>query len=145
MALESWLKISLPAFPVAFAVFVIGWYWDENILALLPPSVALWGLMILYYLFSTWEVPERRSTYYLTISVSILWFASSLTAHNLGKFIASSSYSGVTSALSCKDFWSAYGCAVVGAITGLIQFLRFEPLIVAKADGDRAQYDEENT
>src|SRR5271155_4355729 len=121
MTLESWLKISLPSFPVAFAVLVVGLYWQENILALLPPALALWGLMILYYLFSTWEVPERRSTYYLTISVSCLWFASSLTAHNLGKFVASRSYSGVASALSCKDFWCAYGCAVVGAIAGLIQ------------------------
>lgn len=138
MPTESWLKISLPAFPFAFSVFVVGLYWGENILALLPPALAFWGLMILYYIFSTWEVPGRRYPLYLTIFVAILWFGSSLTAHTLAGFVDSSGYSGITSVLSRKDFWYAYGCALLGVVVGLIQFLRFEPLIIRQVERDRA-------
>src|SRR5580658_7562982 len=145
MSSESWLKISLPACPVGFAVFVVGLYWRENILALLPPSLAFWGLMILYYIFSTWEVPGKRYPLFLTILLAVLWFGSSLTAHSLGRFVASGSYSGVTSVLPKMDFWYAYLCGFVSSAVGLHQFRRFEPLIVAQAQKDRARHDEENT
>jgi len=138
MTLESWLKIALPAFPMAFAVFGTGLYWHENILALLPPPIAFWGVVILMYLFSQWEVPGRRYTHTLTMFASSLWLLSSITAHNLGRFMLSGGYRGVTSALSNWDFWYAYGCAAVGSVIGIIHFVRFEPLIAAQVREDRA-------
>jgi hypothetical protein len=52
MALESWLKIALPAYPVLFTIFGVWLYWGDNPVALLAPSIAFWGLMVLFYLFS---------------------------------------------------------------------------------------------
>jgi hypothetical protein len=138
MSPESWLKISLPAFPVAFAIIGVGLYWQDNIVALLPPSIAFWGLVTLMYLFSQLEVPGKRYTHILIMFVTCLWLVSSITSHNLGKFIASAKYSGVASLLSDKDLWFAYGCAVVGSLFGVFHFVRLEPLIVSQTERDRA-------
>jgi hypothetical protein len=53
---ESWLKIGLPGFPVAFTIFGVWLYWGDNPLPLLAPPLAFWGLVILLYLFSHFEV-----------------------------------------------------------------------------------------
>jgi hypothetical protein len=144
MTLESWLKISLPAFPVVFALFGAGLYWHENVLPLLPPSLAFWGVVILMYLFSQWEVPGKRYTHMVTMFVTCLWLVSSITAHNLGRFIGSDGYHGVRSAVSDRDFWFAYICAITGSAIGLVHFIRLEPLIADQVRLDRANDIEEN-
>src|SRR2546422_1440645 len=70
MSSESWFKVSLPAFPAAFTIFGVGLYWGENPLPLLPPSIAFWGLVILFYLFTHLYVPNRAYPLLFTIFVS---------------------------------------------------------------------------
>jgi hypothetical protein len=114
MAFESWLKIVLPAFPVAFTIFGVWFYWGENSLALLPPPLAFWGVVILFYVFTHIYVPDRRLPFVLTIFASVLWLVASITSHNLARFLVSTRYSGFISILSSKDFWYAYVNAIVG-------------------------------
>ena len=138
MAPESWLKIILPAFPVAFTVFGVGLYWGENPLPLLAPSIAFWGLVVLFYLFSHLEaVPNKNYQLFLIIAATLLWFVSALTSHNLGKFVSSNRYIGLGSIFSTKDFWYAYVCAAFACVTGLWHFIRYEPEIVAQIKKDR--------
>jgi hypothetical protein len=137
MSSESWYKIGLPAFPVAFTVFGVWLYWGENPLSLLPSPMAFWGLVILYYLFTHLYVPNRRYPLVLTISASVLWLVASITAHNLARFLTSTRYSGLVSVLSNKDFWYAYVCAGAACFVGLANFFRYEPLIVRKTQEDQ--------
>src|SRR6266550_3878595 len=111
MGLESWLKISIPAFPVAFAIFGIWLYWGESPLPFLAPSVAFWGLVVLFYLFSHLDLPNRKYPFILTIGVTVLWLVTAITSHNLGKFITSNRYTGPGSVFWNKDFWYAYICS----------------------------------
>jgi hypothetical protein len=143
MSIESWLKIGLPAFPLAFTIVGAWWYWGDNPLALLPPPIAFWGLVVLFYLFTNLYIPTRRYTLFLTIFASLLWLVSSITSHNLGRFITSKQYGGVLSAIETKDFWYAYICAIVGGGAAVMHFLRYEPDIVAKVRQDKAQLDAE--
>lgn len=138
MGIESWLKISLPAFPVAFTIFGVWLYWGESPLPLLAPSLAFWSLVILFYLFSHFDIPNRSYPLFLTIAGTLLWTVSSITSHNLGKFLTSNRYTGFVSVVSNKDFWFAYSCSVVGCIVGLRQFFRLEPLIMNQIQSDRA-------
>src|SRR5882762_3672775 len=138
MAPESWLKISLPAFPVTFIVLGIWLYWGENPLPLLAPSIAFWGLVVLFYLFSHLEVvPNKNYQLILIIAATVLWFVSALTSHNLGKFVTSNRYSGFGSIFSTKDFWYAYICSAVACAIGLLHFIRYEPDIVEQIKKDR--------
>ncbi|SRR6266446_65418 len=135
MAPESWLKISLPAFPVAFTVLGIWLYWGENPLPLLAPSIAFWGLVVLFYLFSHLEaVPNKNYQLILIIAATVLWFVSALTSHNLGKFVAAPNRGSI---FSTKDFWYAYVCAVFACATGLLHFIHYEPKIVEQIKKDR--------
>lgn len=138
MAPESWLKISLPAFPVAFSVFGIWLYWGENPLPLLAPAVAFWGVVILFYLFSHFDEPTRSLPLFLMIGQTALWLVSTITSHNLGRFLLSKRYTGVSDVLRNRDFWFAYVSCVVGAAVGLFHFFRLEPLIVTQIKADRA-------
>jgi ABC-type polysaccharide/polyol phosphate export permease len=138
MAPESWLKISLPAFPVAFTVLGIWLYWGENPLPLLAPSIAFWGLVVLFYLFSHLEAqPNKNYQLILIIAATVLWLVSAITSHNLGKFVTSNRYSGLGSIFSTKDFWYAYICSTVACATGLLHFIRYEPEIVEQIKKDR--------
>ncbi len=118
MTSESWLKISLPAFPVGFTMFGVWLYWGENPLPLLPPSIAFWGVVILFYLFSHFDVPNRRYPLLLMICSSVLWLVASITSHSLAKFLTSTRYRGLGSILASTDFWYAYVCAGVGGAIG---------------------------
>jgi Na+/citrate or Na+/malate symporter len=140
---ESWLKISLPAFPVAFTIFGVWLYWGDNPLSLLAPSIAFWGLVILFYLFSHIEMRNRSYPLILMIGATTLWLISSITSHSLGKFVTSSQYGGFVSIFSNKNFWYAYICCAVACGTGLGHFVRFEPLIVAQIERDRRRIDAE--
>lgn len=135
---ESWLKIALPAYPVLFTIFGIGFYWGDNPAPLLAPSLAFWGLVVLFYLFSHLYTPKRYPLF-IVIGVSVLWLVSAITAHNLGKFVASSSYKGIGSLMSNKDFWYSYTCAVATSLAGLLNFIRYEPLIVKEIESARAR------
>jgi hypothetical protein len=137
MAPESWLKISLPAFPVAFTIFGVWGYWHENVLPLLAPSVAFWGLVVLFYLFSHLDLPNRSYPLFLIIAAAGLWMVSAITSHNLGKFVASNKYVGLRSVFSNTDFWYAYICSAVAGIAGLVHFIRYEPDIVEQIRRDR--------
>jgi len=138
MAPESWLKISLPAFPVAFTIFGVWLYWRENPLPLLAPSVAFWGVVVLFYLFSHLDLPDGRSySLFLIIAATSLWMVSAITSHNLGRFVISTRYSGFWSVFGSADFWYAYICAAVACSTGLRHFLRYEPEIVEQIRKDR--------
>jgi|SRR6266850_1764958 len=138
MAPESWLKISLPAFPVAFTIFGVWLYWRENPLPLLAPSVAFWGVVVLFYLFSHLDLPDGRSySLFLIIAATSLWMVSAITSHNLGRFVISTRYSGFWSVFGSADFWYAYICAAVACGTGLRHFLRYEPEIVEQIRKDR--------
>ncbi len=138
MAPESWLKISLPAFPVAFTVFGVWLYWGENPLPLLAPSVAFWGLVVLFYLFSHLvEEPNKNYQLFLIIAATVLWFVSAITSHNLGKFVISNRYIGLGSVFSTKDFWYAYICSGFACAAGLVHFIRYEPVIVEQIRKDR--------
>src|SRR6266481_4503585 len=132
MAPESWLKVGLPAYPVAFTVFGIWLYWRENPLPALAPAVAFWGVVILFYLFSHCELQNKSYPIFLVIGETVLWLVSSITSHNLGKFLLSKQYTGLVDVLSNTYFWFAYGCCIVSAIVGLLHFFRLEPLIAAQ-------------
>ena len=90
MSRESWFKIALPAFPVGFVIFGSWLYWGDNVIPLLPPALGFWGVTILYYLFTHLYIPERRLSFILTMGVAGLWLVTSITAHNLGRFVNSS-------------------------------------------------------
>ena len=138
MAPESWLKISLPAFPVLFTILGVWLYWHENPLPLLAPSVAFWGVVVLFYLFSHLDLPDGRSyPLFLIIAATSLWMVSAITSHNLGRFVISTRYSGLLSVFGSTDFWYAYICAAVACGTGLRHFLRYEPEIVEQIKKDR--------
>jgi hypothetical protein len=138
MAPESWLRISLPAFPVAFTVFGVWLYWGENPLPLLAPPVAFWGVVVLFYLFSHLDLPQGRSyPLFLTILTSLFWAFAAITSHNLGKFVTSNRYVGFMSVFGSKDFWYAYICAAAAFIAGLLHFIRYEPVIVEQIKKDR--------
>jgi len=140
MAPESWLKISLPAFPVAFTIFGVWLYWRENLLPLLAPSVAFWGLVVLFYLFSHLEaLPNRSYHLFLIIAATSLWMVSAITSHNLGKFVISNRYVGLGSVLRNTDFWYAYISSAVACVVGLIHFIRYEPEIVEQIKRDRGR------
>jgi hypothetical protein len=143
MAPESWLKISLPAFPVAFTVFGVWLYWGENPLPLLAPPAAFWGLVVLFYLFSHLELPNRNYPLILIIAITALWLVSAITSHNLGKFVASARYNGFTSVFRNRDFWYAYICSAVACTAGLTHFIRFEPLIVGAVKKVRQRIESE--
>ena len=136
---ESWLKISLPAFPVGFAVFGVWFYWGDNPLPLLAPSIAFWGVVILFYLFSHFDMANRSYPLFLMIGETALWLVSSIASHNLGKFLVSKQYTGLEAVLMNKDFWFAYVCCFAGSAVGLIHFFRLEPLIVAQVSADRTR------
>jgi hypothetical protein len=142
MSAESWLKIALPAFPLGFTILGIGLYWRENPIALLPPPLAFWGLVILFYLFSHLYVPNRRYPLIMMILGTTLWLLASITSHNLAKFLTSSRHAGFFSVLSQTDFWYSYACAGVGAWVGIRNFLRFEPSIVSQIREDRETIDQ---
>lgn len=142
MSPESWLKISLPAFPVGFTLFGVWLYWGENPLPLLPPPIAFWGLVVCFYLFSHLYIPERRYPLITTIFATVLWLVASLTSHSLGKFLGSTSYTGMLSLIARKDFWYAYTCAAVAFAAGLWNFLRYEPAIISQIREDRIAADE---
>jgi Na+/citrate or Na+/malate symporter len=139
---DSWLKISLPAFPLAFVIFGVWLYWGDNPLPLLAPSLAFWGLVVLFYLFSHFELPNRSYPMYLIIGTTALWLVASITSHNLARFVASNRYTGGRSVLWNKDFWYAYICAVVGGGVGLGHFIRLEPQIVAQVMRARHERDD---
>jgi len=141
---ESWYKVSLPAFPVAFTLAGVWLYWGENPVALLPSPVAFWGLVVLFYLFTHLYVPNKRYPLLLTISATLLWLIASITSHNLGKFLISGRYSGPASVLANKDFWYSYVSAGVGCLIGLRNFFRFEPVIAGKSLEDRSAADAES-
>jgi Na+/citrate or Na+/malate symporter len=141
---DSWLKISLPAFPLAFVIFGVWLYWGDNPLSLLAPSLAFWGLVVLFYLFSHFELPNRSYPMILIIGTTGLWLVASITSHNLGRFVASSRYTGGWSVLLNKDFWYAYICAFVCGGVGLGHFVRLEPKIVDQIARDRKSVDLEN-
>jgi hypothetical protein len=75
----------------------------------------------------------------LIILASLLWFASAITSHNLGKFVTSNR----GSVFSTKDFWYAYICAVVACGVGVVHFIRYEPVIVEQIKRDRARIESE--
>jgi hypothetical protein len=133
---DSWLKISLPAFPVAFTVLGVWLYWGDNPLPLLAPPIAFWGLVILFYLFSHFELPNKSYPLLLITGTTALWLVASITSHNLGKFLISNRYTGFSSLLSNRDFWYAYLCSGAGCAVGLGHFIRLEPLIVAQIARD---------
>jgi hypothetical protein len=138
MSSESWFKVSLPAFPAAFTIFG-GWlYWGDNPVALLPPPIAFWGLVILFYLFTHTYVPSgRRYPIIVTISATSLWLVASITSHNLATFLSSNRQSGFVEIIAKKDFWFAYVCAALACAVGVWHFRRLEPLIVAQAERER--------
>lgn len=139
MAPESWLKISLPAFPVGFTIVVVWLYWGENPLPLLAPALAFWGVVIFFYVFTHWYVPNRGYPLVIMIFGAVLWFGCSITSHNLGKFFASGRYTGVKSLFSNRDFLAAYICCLANAIMGLINFRKYEPQIMAEIKEQRAR------
>ena len=143
MAPESWLKISLPAFPVAFTVFGVWMYWHENPLPLLAPSVAFWGLVVLFYLFSHLDLPNRSYPLFLIIAASGLWMVSAITSHNLGRFVISNRYVGLVSVFRNTDFWYAYICSAAACAAGLVHFIRYEPEIVEQIRKDRGRIQSE--
>ena len=143
MSSESWLKVFMPAFPVAFTVFGVWLYFGENPLPLLPAPIAFWGLVVYCYLFSHQYRPQRRYPLVITIFSTVLWLVASLTSHNLGKFLGSTGYSGTLSLIARKDFWYAYICAAVALAAGLWHFFRYEPMIVSQIRQDRSAADQQ--
>ena len=138
MAPESWLKVSLPAFPVAFTVFGVGLYWGENPLPLLAPPGAFWGVVVLFYLFTHLDLPKGRIyPLFLIVGASGLWVVAAITSHNLAKFITSAQYAGLASVFSNRDFLCAYICSLVAIGTAVIHFVRYEPIIMKKIENDR--------
>jgi hypothetical protein len=136
---ESWFKVGLSALPTLFTVFGLWLYWGDNPLAILAPSLGFWGVTLSFYLFTHIYVPERRSPFYLAVCTSGSWLVSSITAHNLGRFLASSAYTGVVSVVRNKDFRYSYGFSILGFLLALVLFIRHEPRIVAQVESERAR------
>jgi hypothetical protein len=138
MSSESWLKVGLPAFPAAFTILGAWLYWGDNPLPLLPPSIAFWGVVVVYYVFTHLYIPDRKYPLFLTIFTTSLWLVASIAAHSLGRFVTSDRYRGLFSVLSDIDFWYAYVCALTGCFVALQNFYRYEPLILAQIRRDQA-------
>ncbi len=130
LTLESWFKVGLPALPAVFTLLGVGGYWGENPLPILAPSLAFWGVVVVYYLFGRIYAPKTFAPFWLAVSTAILWLLSAITSHNLAKFIASNKYGGIGSVLANKDFLWAYGFAMASVAIGLWQFLVHEPKIL---------------
>ncbi len=138
MTPESWFKIALPAYPVLFTIIGVWLYWGDNPAPLLAPSIAFWGVVVLFYSFSHIYVVENRYyPLYLIMGVTVLWVVSAITSHNLGRFVSSSRYTGLGSLMRNKDFWYAYLCAILSSAAGLGHFVRYEPLIVKQVEKAR--------
>ena len=134
---ESWFKVGLSALPTLFTIFGIWLYWGDNPLAILAPSVSFWGVTLSFYLFTHIYVPEKRSPFYLAVFTSGSWLVSSITAHNLARFLASSGYTGLISVFGNKDFRYSYGFSLIGFVIALTLFIRHEPHIVAQVESER--------
>jgi hypothetical protein len=144
MTFESWIKVGLPAYPVAFTIFAVWLYWGDNPLPLLAPSIAFWGVVILFYIFTHCEpVISRFRALFLIVGETVLWSTASITSHNLGRFLLSKQYTGYVSVLSNKDFLFAYACSLVGCAVGLFHFFKWEPVIMAQIIADRREHAEE--
>jgi hypothetical protein len=129
---ESWFKVSLSGLPVLFTILGPGLYWGDNVLPALAPSIGFWGVVITFYLYTHVSLPGRRSPFFLAICTACLWAFSSVTSHNLGRFVSSHAYHGVVSALENKDFWYSYIMSAISSTIALWQFLRHEPGILAR-------------
>lgn len=95
-------------------------------------------MVLSFYLFTHVYVPERRGPFYLAVCTSGSWLVSSITAHNLGRFLASQAYTGVVSLLGNKDFRFSCGFSAVGFAIVLVQFIRHEPGIAAQMQSERS-------
>ena len=74
--------------------------------------MAFWGVVVLFYLFSHLDLPDRRSySLFLIIAATSLWMVSAITSHNLGRFVISTRYSSFWAVFGNTDFWYAYICA----------------------------------
>lgn len=138
MTSESWLKITLPAFPVGFTIFGVWLYWGENPLPILPPSIAFFGVVTLFYLFSHIDIPGKRYPLALMVLTSVLWLLASITSHGLAKFVTSARYNGLGSVVATKDFWFSYVSAGVSGGLGFKKFLDLEPGIAESTKHGRA-------
>lgn len=132
MSWESWFKVSLTALPIGFSLIGVGLYWRENPLPVLAPSLAFWGVTTTFYLFTQAYMPYSRAPFYLAVFTALLWLVASITGHNFGAFLKSSSYSGFRSALGNTDFWFSYVSALTGFLLALWQFRRHEPRIAER-------------
>lgn len=139
MTWESWFKVGLPAIPVGYTILGVWLYWGENPLPLLAPSIAFWGVVVNFYLFTHVYLPQKRSPFFLAIFTANLWLVASITAHNLGRFFAAGKFVGIHSLFCNKDFWYSYLFGTVGFAVALWQFVRHEPLIVAQIKRDREE------
>ena len=74
----------------------------------------------------------------LTILATVLWLVSSITSHNLGRFLNSGRYSGLVSVILNRDFWYAYVTSLMCAMVALKNFVRYEPMIVKQVELDIA-------
>jgi hypothetical protein len=138
MTWESWFKVGLSGIPVLFTILGPGLYWGDNILPALAPSIGFWGVVIAFYLYTHIYIPGKRSPFFLAVSTACLWMVSSITAHNLGRFVGSSNYHGTLSVLGDKDFWYSYFMSAFSALLALSQFLKHEPGILAQSRADSA-------
>ena len=84
MTAESWIKVGLPAYPVAFTIFAVWLYWRDNPLPLLAPSLSFWGIVVLFYIFTHCDpVISRSRSLFLMVGETILWFYSE---HHVAQF-----------------------------------------------------------
>lgn len=135
---ESWFKVGLSALPILFSIFGVWLYWRENPLPVLAPSIAFWGVSTTFYLFTQMYVPNSpRAPFFLAVFTAMFWLLASITAHSLGVFIRSKSYSGVLSILGNVDFWYSYICAVLSFLLAFWQFCIHEPRIVERISQER--------
>ncbi len=137
MTWESSFKIGLPAIPLMYTVLAVWGYWGENPVALLPPQIAFWGVVITFYLFTHIYLPDSRAPFFMTLLTSLVWLISSLTSHGLARIIASNDYQGFFSLLLSKDLWFSYGFSFAGFGVAFWQFVIHEPRIVAEARRQR--------
>ena len=105
---------------------------------MLPPSIAFFGVVTLFYLFSHIDIPGKRYPLFLIMFASVLWLLASITAHGLARFVNSARYSGPGSVMLSKDFWYAYISAGFSAGVGFKKFVELEPEIAEKTKQDRA-------
>lgn len=132
MTWESWFKVGLSALPIGFSIFGVGLYWRENPLPVLAPSIAFWGVSTTFYLFTQIYMPESRAPFYLAVFTALFWLLASVTAHNLGVFLKSTSYSGIVSVLRNTDFWYSYIFGVFSFSLAFWQFRVHEPRIIQR-------------